>query len=667
VQTIGISCVGSGVGQSIVSSLNLSRLPLIKIGFGNDLFAFGSFDCDKKVATPSIYSPQYAQDLLELCIKNNVEILIPGLDDEALVLSRYERAFTDAGIGLICSSEALISLCRNKQEMGGKLKSIKNVFVDSYDVTQAEELVRAGVIALPLIAKPRGGFASRGVEILLSVADFTGLKGDYIVQSLAIPAKSDPNYLSYLNQLSQKINPQLAEISIQVVYGPNGDFLGRMASYNKLENGVPIQVLPIDNDEIWEAVDELTPELLRLGLRGPLNIQGRLTQEGLKIFEMNARFTGITGLRALMGFNEVEACIRAWSKTDAPTRKLAVSPTRFGVRQTLDKAISISKESTIQELTRGFWRDNSQKTKRIFISGASGYLGRYLISQLQGSHNLKITAFGRDLNRLKASVQSSDNLTFCDPLDLASGNISFGDIDVFLHLASARPHNSSSEIAESTRFTAELLATAASHHVPLIINISSQSVYGENYEEQSWTEISQINPVTAYSQSKFASEILLKSLQKIYPHITTTSIRLGSLAGVAPQALETDVISKLLRKGLDNEQIVLTQPDLLLQRLDIHDAVEGITRLIHLDQSRLPPIMNFTSPDRVRLSELAEYIIKELNEHNLGLRTNIVIKKSKKQVPSINLVSDLFFETVDWRPSRSLKRTIESIVQRTIS
>ena len=665
-QTIGISCVGSGVGQAIISSLNLSRLPLIKIGFGNNNFAFGSFDCDEKVVTSSIYSPQYAEDLLQLCIKNNVEILIPSLDDEALLLSRHERAFTDAGIGLICSSEELISLCRNKQEMSDKLKRVKDVFVDSYDVMQAEELVRTGKITLPLIAKPRWGFASRGVEILLSASDFAHLKGDHIVQTLAIPTKSDPNYSSYMKQLSQKINPQFAEISIQIVYGPNGEFLGRMATYNKLENGVPVQVLPIDNAEIWEAVDELTPELLKLGLRGPINIQGRLTQEGLKIFEMNARFTGITGLRALMGFNEVEACIRAWSKTNALTRNLVVSPNRFGVRQTLDKTLSISTESKIQELNQYLLGGNSEKNKQIFISGGSGYLGRYLISMLNRNHNLKITAFTRNLNRLKESVKLSSNLTFCDASDLFGGNISFGEADVFLHLASARPHNSSSEIAESTRFTAELLTAAASHHVPFIINISSQSVYGENYQEIPLTEISQINPNSAYAQSKYHSEILLQSLQRIYPHITTTSIRLGTIAGAAPGAPDFDVISKLIRKGLNNEQIVITQPDLLLQRLDVHEAAEGITRLIHLAESKLPPIMNFTSPERVRLSDLAEYIIKELNEYNLGFKAKIKIKRSKNQVPSINLVSDVFFDTVGWRPSRSLKHTITSIVRRTI-
>jgi hypothetical protein len=44
--------------------------------------------------------------------------------------------------------------------------------------------------------------------------------------------------------------------------------------------------------------------------------------DGFKIFEMNARFTGITGLRALMGFNEVAICIEKWLKIENITELL---------------------------------------------------------------------------------------------------------------------------------------------------------------------------------------------------------------------------------------------------------------------------------------------------------------------------------------------------------
>ena len=46
VYNVGISCVGSGVGQSVINSCRISRLPIRTIGLGTNPFAFGLYDCD---------------------------------------------------------------------------------------------------------------------------------------------------------------------------------------------------------------------------------------------------------------------------------------------------------------------------------------------------------------------------------------------------------------------------------------------------------------------------------------------------------------------------------------------------------------------------------------------------------------------------------------------
>jgi carbamoyl-phosphate synthase large subunit len=50
---------------------------------------------------------------------------------------------------------------------------------------------------------------------------------------------------------------------------------------------------------------------LALGVYGPVNFQFRIDKEGVpKIFEINARYSGTTPLRARAGFNEVELALR---------------------------------------------------------------------------------------------------------------------------------------------------------------------------------------------------------------------------------------------------------------------------------------------------------------------------------------------------------------------
>src|SRR5690606_31961439 len=83
---------------------------------------------------------------------------------------------------------------------------------------------------------------------------------------------------------------------------------GIFISKNTLKNGVPVFVDPINPDK-FQYLDEIlkfVPILESHGVKGPVNIQGRITPNGLFFFEMNMRFTGITGNRALLGFNEVD-------------------------------------------------------------------------------------------------------------------------------------------------------------------------------------------------------------------------------------------------------------------------------------------------------------------------------------------------------------------------
>jgi carbamoyl-phosphate synthase large subunit len=47
-----------------------------------------------------------------------------------------------------------------------------------------------------------------------------------------------------------------------------------------------------------------------LGARGAINIQCRLVDGKVKVFEINPRFSGTTSLRAMMGYNEPDVLIR---------------------------------------------------------------------------------------------------------------------------------------------------------------------------------------------------------------------------------------------------------------------------------------------------------------------------------------------------------------------
>ncbi len=437
---IGIGCIGSGVGQSIVNSLRLSSLPVQIVGLGTNPFAYGAYDCDFVDYTVKIYDESYIDNLLDKCIEHSIDLMIPGLEDEVQVYAQNEEKFDAAGVKAIFPDQRLVSLCRDKYRLCNELNSHVNVFARCFSQDKIDEHIEEGSLRFPCIAKLNGGFASRGVRIIQGREDVEKLGEGYILQELAAPSHEDINCAHYLMSIEAGENTQVSEISIQIVCDTQGGLIGRMATYNKLTNGVPVEIVPYDNGTIWEIVDQLCPVLLEMGLRGPLNLQGRMTDSGLKLFEMNPRFTGITGLRTLMGFNEVEACVKEWLWIASGSNKIGLNTNRFGLRQTADRAVSLDKNSQVRELSTKLHASPVSIRKRILLTGASGYLGRELAARIEAEGDqYELIALGRSRERLESTLkeQRPKCLTYDE---FNNGGFSLGTADILIHAGFARPH-----------------------------------------------------------------------------------------------------------------------------------------------------------------------------------------------------------------------------------
>jgi nucleoside-diphosphate-sugar epimerase len=656
---IGISCIGSGVGQSIINSLLLSQLPLRTVGFGTNPFAYGAYDCDTFDYTKNIYQEGFVDNLIEKCLEHKVDLVIPGLDDEALIYAQNMAKFEKAGIKALCAGEKIISICRDKERMSKELNKIVDVFVKSYDKNTFKTAIINKELDFPFIAKPRGGFASRGIEIIRSEDDLEKVTENHIVQELAIPNEDDPNYDYFMKEIARNINPQVSEISIQLVYSKKGELLGRMFSYNKLNNGVPVEIIPRDNSYVWGIIDKLTPALLKMGLRGPLNLQGRFTKNGLKIFEMNPRFTGITGLRALMGFNEVEACVKEWLDIDKGHNQIFLNHSRFGVRQTAEKSIPFERNKEVSGLFQKINGGMIKKKKTILVTGACGYLGRSLLSKLSQDNHFELWVFDLDKQKTKDLFENVASGIF-DGRDIEFGHLHFGNIDVLLHLGFTRPHGINPLIADSLRFTANLFSNAVMHHVPAIINISSQSVYGLETPPL-WTEKTQVSPSTPYAQAKYATELLLESLAKTNPVVKFSSIRLGALAGGAPGLVETDFLSKFVRRAIEKVPIKVIGGAQQMERLDIRDAVDAIVAMINSDPLIWKPAYNLGSGQTYQLIDIAKKVVSVTAEINSGISSEIMMDDGDINM-MFGMDSSMFYEDIKWKPGFNIEDTIRSLV-----
>jgi nucleoside-diphosphate-sugar epimerase len=656
---IGISCIGSGVGQSIINSCRLSNLPIRTFGFGTNPFAYGAYDCDQYDYVSSIYSVDYIDKLIEKCEEYKIDLLIPGLDDEVLIISKNLNKFYDAKILPLVAGEELVKLCRDKDRMSNELNKIVNVFVKTYNKNDLLNNANNVKIDFPLIAKPRGGFASRGIRIIQNTEDLIQVPDNYIIQELALPNKKDPNYDYYIQQLNKNQNPQVSEISIQVVVDQNGILIGRMASYNKLNNGVPIEIVPFEDKTVWETVDKLMPRFLELGLKGPLNIQGRMTDKGLKLFEMNPRFTGITGLRALMGFNEVEASIKKWLGIETNKNLLTLNYNRFGVRQTEDKSIPIERNEKVYSLYMNLNEHEIRKQRTLLITGASGFLGRNFIKEISADKRYKVYTFGRDKEKIK-NLFGGSNISCFDKEDLDSGNLTLGDVDVFMHFGFARPHCSNEQIAKSLSFTNNLFTRAAMNHVPAIINISSQSVYGLE-QEPPWNEKTSTAPFTAYAQAKYATELILKSLSRINNQLKTTSLRLAALSGGQEGLVISDIASKFAQQVLKNEQIKIIGGLQTFEILDVRDAVRAIKALLNVSPMKWKKIYNVGTNKIHNIKYVAQVAIESAKKNDRNNLSEIICEKKDVKM-NFGMDSSLFMKDTGWKPIYNIESTMDSLI-----
>jgi nucleoside-diphosphate-sugar epimerase/carbamoylphosphate synthase large subunit len=657
---IGISCIGSGVGQSVIDSLRLSRLPIKTIGLGTNPFAYGAYDCDTYDYTPTIYANEYIEALINKYHQHNIDLIIPGLDDDVLILAKNKDKLVKAGVKTLIADEEFIVICRDKERMSVELNKVVDVFVKAYNKSTLEQAIDSGLVKLPVISKPRCGFASKGIEIIRSKNDLCRIADDHIIQEMAIPAKNDHNFNYYMEQIANNHIPQVSEISIQVVVGLEGNLMGRMASYNKLKHGVPIEILPFENKVVWEVVDKLMPTFLKLGLRGPLNIQGRMTENGLKLFEMNPRFTGITGLRALMGFNEVEACVKEWLNIDKGKNQLRFNYNRFGMRQTADKSVSIERNERITSLSKQLHPENIKKQKTVLVTGACGHLGQHLINKLSQQSGFEIWAFGRDKHKTTELFQGKVAVCY-DNKDLNKGFVQLGNVDILLHLGFARSHCGNQQIAESMAFTNELFTRAVMHHIPAIINISSQSVYGlEN--PPLWTELTLVAPSMPYALAKYATELMLQSLRKINNQLCFSSIRLSSLSGACDGLAEVDFLYKIVEQALAGKTSKIMGGKQELERLDVRDAVDALMTMLRSNPLIWKPVYNLGSGAAHNIINIAEKAHTIAGRFNGGNEANIIIEEGDINM-KYGMDSSLFYKDMNWKPQFKLDDTIESLVQ----
>jgi carbamoyl-phosphate synthase large subunit len=295
---------GASLGTEIFKSLRRSRNYRI---FGADIspYAFGLYQ-KGFVKTHVVKRENYIQKILDICKREEVDAIIPGGEEPLLLLSDQKDLFEQENILLAINSRAVIELCSNKIKTFDYLSSQGIAIPTTRLIDDLEDL---NSLHYPCVIKP------------------CTKSGGSVFTFLADDKEEALFYISYLRRRAMKavaqeyIHPSEGEYTVGVLSLPNGKAVGSIA-LKRFFNSKLSYLMKYDDRVIssgysqglieeFNSVREQAEDIaLKINSRGPLNIQGRFKDGVLYPFELNARFSATTYLRAMAGFNEVDIFLR---------------------------------------------------------------------------------------------------------------------------------------------------------------------------------------------------------------------------------------------------------------------------------------------------------------------------------------------------------------------
>lgn len=332
--TVGITGAGGGVGSAVLRSLALSSLETRIVCFDTASDAPGMYRGDRARLVPRVTEPGYRDSIVAACAEEGVHALIPGLDPELEPLAEVAEDLRAIGCTLIGSSPSVNRLLLEKQRSSDYFEGLGLPFVKTVPLARVEELL--DLYGFPLLVKPLSGSASRGVRVVFTRAEVKELAATgvaYVAQNYLLPVqwgKSKPD-LRPEDVYSNHSLIQKDECMVQILSDRDGEPFGAFLSSNRLKDGAVVRMAPLETDDhgARAAALEMAKRLTEVGLLGPCNFQGRVTAEGPVFYEINPRFSGGTGMRASLGFNEVEACLRRLVLNEGPGPLEACLATRY--------------------------------------------------------------------------------------------------------------------------------------------------------------------------------------------------------------------------------------------------------------------------------------------------------------------------------------------------
>jgi hypothetical protein len=298
-RTLLVTSIGGGVGRAIVDAAALSPHHYVVTGLSTEPVSLAG--AAVVAAPPTRLHGAFRAAVIDALAGAGRVLVLAGRDEDTAVLAGMaEDVRAHGGVFPSAPAHAVVATF-DKGRTAGLLGG--SVAFAPVAVTRSGARRLAARVGWPLVVKPRRGSASHGVRVVRNTTELLeAMSGDVVAQAYVPVPDSDARPWDGMWSGGQD-----GEYSVQILLGPTSNLIGWCATRNTLADGRPVIAETVAGRVISDVATSVAAALASRGATGPWNVQGRLDGRGhLRAFEVNARTTGITGLRASLGFNEVD-------------------------------------------------------------------------------------------------------------------------------------------------------------------------------------------------------------------------------------------------------------------------------------------------------------------------------------------------------------------------
>ena len=312
-----ITAIGGDIAQGVAAILRQSFPDWHLTGIDVHSRHAGSLFVDRFHEASRATDPGYKDALKAIVMRDAIDLVIPMSEAELLLLASADHSEMGGG-RLLMAKRLAIEVGADKLRTAQFLASI---CVPAPWTERTENFLPQK--HLPCIFKPRRGAGSKAVfrcETAEEVAFYRYRHADAIVQELLLPADQ--------------------EVTCGVFRAGDGR-TAVVQLLRTLTGGFTGWARVIEDQEVLSQCLRLAEAL---DLRGSINVQLRVTENGPRIFEINPRFSSTVLMRHQMGF-----CDLVWSIQDVLGEDVHLFSPKVGTTAVRLQGAQLLKSHTLEQ------------------------------------------------------------------------------------------------------------------------------------------------------------------------------------------------------------------------------------------------------------------------------------------------------------------------------